>query len=343
MQGTYRSEKAMVTPAIEAAKDTLANTAMPTNVVRGYSNKYLNAAGPVEAAKIPMDDLGRAMTGKTTNFGEVDKAMSLMKDIAREMLPGSQQRLMVENYIRHMSDMAPYKAPGVKEAYSQYAQFKGDFDKNPLYGELFRRNPDKSFKLPASKAGEAVSKLSAEGQEALTKFPAIRDAMTGYANSRKSELVQKTLEDAKRKAPNFSASGYENAIRTEFRHIATNTEKMALFNATERAAIDNIAKGGFGANALRFLGRFAPTGPVTGALHALGIQGAWGSPLALGAAVTASGATGAARAGARHIQGERARLLDAMIRHSGKPIPVQGSLEQRLIPGVVQAGRLYDQ
>jgi hypothetical protein len=95
---------------------------------------------------------------------------------------------------------------------------------------------------------------------------AFKEARGLYSRKKKAEEIQQLIHRAELSTPNFSASGMENALRTEFRVLAKNEKKMRRFNAEERAAIEKVAKGGSTENALRMLGKFAPTGPVSGVL-----------------------------------------------------------------------------
>jgi hypothetical protein len=108
--------------------------------------------------------------------------------------------------------------------------------------------------------GAVVAGKGQEGSEAL------RQARDFYSRLRKSDVIEDLIKDAELSAPNFSGSGMENALRTQFRNLAKNDRKMRLFTQEERAAIEAVAKGSGMANAMRFIGRFAPTGVVSGSL-----------------------------------------------------------------------------
>ena len=62
----------------------------------------------------------------------------------------------------------------------------------------------------------------------------------------------------------FTASGAENSLAQQLRNLAKNEKQMRLFTKEEQQAIIEAAKGGNVQNMLKFIGRFAPTGPVTG-------------------------------------------------------------------------------
>lgn len=101
-----------------------------------------------------------------------------------------------------------------------------------------------------------------------TQAAALKEARSLYSRQKKAEEINALIERAKISAPNFSASGYENALRTEFRSLAKNQRKMKRFTPEEQAAIKKVAVGGKLENTLRFMGRFAPTGPVSASLAA---------------------------------------------------------------------------
>ena len=140
--------------------------------------------------------------------------------------------------------------------------------------------------------GAVIAGRGPEGAEAL------RQARDFYSRMRKSDVIEDLIKNAELSAPNFSGSGLENALRTQFRNLAKNDRKMRLFTQEERAAIRAVAEGSGTANALRFIGRFAPTGVVSTGLGGgtgAGIGAFLGGPFGAGigaAVVPAVGATG---------------------------------------------------
>lgn len=115
---------------------------------------------------------------------------------------------------------------------------------------------------------------------------ALKEARDFYSRKMKAQEINGLIERAKLSAPNFSASGLENAIRTEFRNLAKNDKRMKRFTPAERAAIIKVAKGGPVENVLRMIGKLAPRGIVSTALSGgLGMMtaGPAGSALMMGA------------------------------------------------------------
>lgn len=124
------------------------------------------------------------------------------------------------------------------------------------------------------------------GIDSTVATTALRNARDLWSRSRKGEIIEELIENAKLRASQFSGSGLENALRTEFRTLSRNKTRMRGFSAEEQAAIRKVATGGPVGNALRFLGKFAPRGIVSttlsgGAGFALG--GPAGSAAMLGA------------------------------------------------------------
>ena len=121
--------------------------------------------------------------------------------------------------------------------------------------------------------------------------PAITEARNLWSKMSKGESIDELVERAKNKTSFFTAAGYENALRTEFRNLA-NSKQFRRFSRPEQEAILEVVRGGPIDNAMRAMGRFLPTGPVTG----LATGGAYAINPALAAATATMGAVG--RAGA---------------------------------------------
>ena len=160
--------------------------------------------------------------------------------------------------------------------------------------------------------GAVVSGNAKEGAAALAEA---RDANTRL---RKSQLVDDLIRNAELSAPNFSGSGMENALRTEFRRIAKNPKQMRLFTQAERAAIEDVAKGGPITNAMRMVGKFAPTGVVSGSLSTgagAGLGFAAGGPIGSGVGAVMLPVVGAAaRGGATALTSRAARRAGETMR-----------------------------
>ena len=132
-----------------------------------------------------------------------------------------------------------------------------------------------------------------------------------YYDKSRLDTIEELARRINLKQSQFSASGRENAIRNEFRQLALNPRRMRLFPKNEQKMIERVAKGGPIRNVLRYFGKFAPTGAVSGLFH----LGAAGGGVASGIdPVTASllaGGTAAARLGAgRMARGQIDNLIN---------------------------------
>jgi len=119
------------------------------------------------------------------------------------------------------------------------------------------------------------------------------EARNAYSRMKKSEVFEDMLAEAKLDRSKFTQSGEENSLAKQLRQLAKNDKKMRLFTKDERDAIEKAAKGGTAQNMLKFFGRFAPTGPVSGLFTggATVMAPAVGIPMALGAAGSRIAAT----------------------------------------------------
>jgi hypothetical protein len=106
-------------------------------------------------------------------------------------------------------------------------------------------------------------------KEVIAELQGARDA---WKRARKAEVLADVFDYADIKSgSNFTSAGFEQAIRNRLSNIATNKNRLRMFNPEEQAAIIEIAKGGDIQNIFRQTGKYAPIGPVgTGASVYLG-------------------------------------------------------------------------
>jgi hypothetical protein len=156
-----------------------------------------------------------------------------------------------------------------------------------------------------------------------TAIPILKSARELARRSYKSDDIQELIDLAKNAATSqFSGAGEEQALRVQFKNfnarLIKDNQLAASFSPAERDAIKNVAAGGDFGNALRFLGKFAPTGNIStgmGGMVGAGIGGYLAGPTG---AVIGAGAVpaigGLARAGATAITNRNARLAEALMR-----------------------------
>ena len=153
-------------------------------------------------------------------------------------------------------------------------------------------------------------KVTGGTKEALDKWKEARDT---YAQLSKSDIFTEMLEKAKLEKHKLTQSGTENALFRELRKLAENPKRMRLFTKEEQAAIKDATQGGNFQNAMRFMSRFTPTGPVSGMF-------AGGALLAHPAvAIPFEAASMLSKAGATKIRKDDVTKLAAMMRSGQMP------------------------
>lgn len=174
--------------------------------------------------------------------------------------------------------------------------------------------------------------------------PQLADARQLYSRAMRGDQLETLRELAGSRAGQFTGSGYENALRTEYRNLERKIIKGQErgWNPEQQEAISRVAQGTPLSNAFRNVGRMAPTGPVsfmsTAGLPAV-IGTAAGGPvlgasLATGASLLGYGAKSAAtQMGVRNSQ-----LAEMLAR--GSPVPQSAgnsALKKRILEALLGA------
>jgi hypothetical protein len=103
------------------------------------------------------------------------------------------------------------------------------------------------------------------GADKDVAIPALKEARDVYKRKRKVSIIEDMMDAAEIRGAQQTQAGVDNTIRNQFVNLSTNKKRMAAFSKNEQAEIKRIAKGGGNVQQmLRFLGRFAVRGPVTG-------------------------------------------------------------------------------
>lgn len=154
--------------------------------------------------------------------------------------------------------------------------------------------------------------------------PELKMARGYYHRAMKADELEELDELATSRAGQFSGSGYENARRTEYRGLERRLIKgdERGWTPDEQKAVSKVAQGTRGSNTARYIGKAAPTGPVSFAASGgipFYIGNAIGGP-ALGAA--ASGVTMGTgfigREVANYLGKRNAELASAIVRNGGQ-------------------------
>jgi hypothetical protein len=300
--------KAPTTEALRARADNAYKAAKDAGVVIGR-NRFLDLVDDI-AATVQKEGIDRTLhPNATAALGRLMEAKGTRISLEE-----------AETLRRILRNAAASKNPGESRLGNIMIDKLDDF--------VDRLNPSDFSLIAGDKAG-VESLQSARGL---------------WSRVRKGEAIDDLIDRAGIRAQQFSGSGYENALRTEFRQLAMNKNKMRGFSEEEQAAIRRVAEGGPIENALRFLGKLAPRGVVSGGFH-LGV-GAASSPL-VGAATMIAGE--GARRGATALTSRNARLASELMRAGGEtlhPVPLT-PLALELLRGATiaeasQAPGIYD-
>lgn len=162
---------------------------------------------------------------------------------------------------------------------------------------------------------------------------ALKEARNYWSRARKGDVIDDLMFNARLdSAGTFTGAGVENAMRREFKRLAK-SDDFRLFNKDEQRAILSVVEGGPVSNAMRLIGKFAPTGVVSGALGTglgsmIGFGAAGPFGLAGAAVIPAVGAAGRVAA-TRATKGAAAKA-SAKMRAGTAPANVREKLAQLL-------------
>lgn len=160
-------------------------------------------------------------------------------------------------------------------------------------------------------------------------------------------LTADTLEQARRlaeaDAPRYSASGFENAIRQQYRNL----DKAAIrgqenFDQGVLDAIETVSRGTPLSNTMRYIGKLAPTGPISGGVS-FGVPFMAGHAIAgpaLGAGLSAltMGTGAVARKAATSLADREATIAEILARNGGGVTVPQ--IDPELVDALTVAGLL---
>jgi len=172
--------------------------------------------------------------------------------------------------------------------------------------------------------GRIASKMLEEFDDFSSRLaPPLEKAKGIYHSAMKGKKLEQVKELAGSRAGQFSGSGYENALRTEYRGLERNMIKgnERGWTDAEKAAVSKVAQGTTGANIARGVGKLAPTGAVSYGVTAgvpFAIGNTIGGPMLGGAAALGTGLTGFAGRGIATKMGlNAAEQAELLVRNQG--------------------------
>ena len=204
-----------------------------------------------------------------------------------------------------------------------------DYVGNPMTPVQMRRVRKALTKVAGSvdpdEARVGVKMLKSFDTFSSPLMPEIADANRLYTSAMRGDSIEMAIELAAIRAGQFSGSGFENALRTEFRTLSSKITKRQIkgLSPEQIAAIKKVANGGPIENLWRNLGKAAPTGVVSvaaaGGMPYMIADSIWGP----GAGLTAAGVTMSAGAVSRRVatrmQTTNAATASALMRGMALP------------------------
>lgn len=285
-----------------------------------------------QQASLLYDDAAR--TGLTANQQQTQGLSSAMRDLARQEGLISESGRVAQSYPR-ISD--------VLNAFDDYAN-----------GQMTVPQMQAVRRLLQGAAGSSDGAERRIGMMMLNQFddftaqlaPELAQARSLYHRAMKAEEIQELVELAGSRAGQFSGSGFENALRTEFRNLERKIIRGQVrgFSQEEIDAISRVAQGDSLSNFFRNIGRRAPTGVVSamytqGFPFMVGTAMSGGNPMVgAGAAGVASGLTYGARGIATRMGINNANTAEALMRAGSSGIPQNVSPVNRAVTNALIAG-----
>ncbi len=253
-----------------------------------------------------------------------DKFGSFQKDLAAEMQKSGIDATLHPDATAALKRVLDEKGPMTVEKLETLRRIAQDAEGSIKPADA-RKAGDIVDAIDEMADGLVDADLVSGTPEAVASLKEARDL---WSRARKADVLDELMRRAELSAPNFSASGMENAIRTEFRALAKNERRFKRFTKEEQEAITRVAKGGPVENGLRMLGKLAPTGVVSTALGT-GLGFLAGGPA--GAALLPA-AGGLSRLGAKNLTLRNANAANELVRRgpqgqnplSGRP-PLTGN------------------
>ncbi len=277
------------------------------------------AVNAAEASVPSVDDLkGQAKTlyDAATNSG------ALLDPTQTAALAGDVRAFLSKEGVISPKGTMSEVHPKVKEALRLVDEYAGQ-TMDPAQMQTVRKvaaNAAQSSDAAEARVGKAVRDIvDSHVDPVVPDLAMARDVSSRYLQGQELEQARQL---AGARAGQFSGSGFENALRTEYRGIDRNIVKgQEMFDPAVVDAIMNVGRGTPASNTARAFGKLAPTGVVSGGLSAgvpFGIGTAIGGP-AVGAGLSAlSLGTGAiGRKVATNLTDRNAQIAEILARNGG--------------------------
>lgn len=316
----------------------IANQIAPDNVGAEILGEVLGAAGTGAAIQGIANSLTRRGAEKAIPTIEAlkDEASDLYaRAEARGVVAGPQQtttladdisKIARDNELITPTGRVSEAYPKAREALQLMKDYSGH-NMNPTQMQVIRETlADAAFTTKGKEGRIAKKMLSAFDDFTAPLAPELKQARDVSSRYLKAGELERVRELAGARAGQFTGSGFENALRTEYRNLDRRIIKGQSQGWTpdQVEAIQNVARGTPLQNTARNIGKAAPTGVVSAGLGTgvpFMVGNAMGGP---GVGAAAAGATmGAGFAGrelATRMGLRNAEIAELLARSGGVPI-----------------------
>ena len=220
----------------------------------------------------------------------------------------------------------------------------GDADMTPAQMQNVRKSLMEAAQKPGTE-GHVGAKFVEQFDEVMEPLaPQIKQGNALYQRGKKVDMIDEVMDLADASAPQYSQSGHENAVRTQFRDLDRKTIKKKIpgISDDEIEAIQKVARGGKVENVLSGIGKAAPRGVVA-------TMSSGGMPFLIGNAIGGPGLGTAAGAGtmlageigrraATKMKLRNADIAKALMAHGEKFKPPKLSATQEALIQMLTGG-----
>lgn len=273
---------AQITAAAPAAMAAQTTTEVTGSPIAGLAAGVATGAGfGVRPGRIERGaTLTDIQTAAKNAYKAADDAELVIRPAAIKNIAGELRKVATTSELGYDPQLHPKVSRVLDRLEEEGANYKTLREMDTLRQII--KDPGKDFTNPTQ---QAIAKQMTEKFDELlvnidpsktlygnknAAMSAISQARKLYTTQKKLQTIEDLVDNASISAGGYSQSGMDNALRVQFAALAKNNKRMAQFNKTEQAEIETIAKGGGTLEQMmRFVGKFAVRGPVTGAVQTI--------------------------------------------------------------------------
>lgn len=216
---------------------------------------------------------------------------------------------------------------------------------SPGQMQIVRETFQEAAKQPGRQGKIATGMLRKFDEFTTAVAPQLREGDALWSKAMKGSRIEEAVELAGARAGQFSGSGFENALRTEFRALDRKIVKGEIkgLSQPEIEAIKKVARGGKIEGFLRWVGKAAPTSPVNAAMGGgmpFLVGNTLGGPVAGAAAGLGTMVAGTVgRVAATSMQKSNSDVAAALARSGGKLDLQESPAVRQVIEALIAAQR----